>query len=591
MTHNPKTRAFHAARRAARAAAAFGIFLTIASAVFAAESADVLFERGKRLGELKKYAEAIEVLLDLQANYDKDERVPQAQYMIARYQHARNYLNNALKEYQYVVDDFSKTIYAAYSYGYMADICVHMEEYDKAAEALETLAKDFHENREAFYGLRKLGEVYLLWQSKAAKENDPDAQEFEEKAVKSFKRLIAYDAAELRKNCHHEQRARVDADIRRGVYFLAGRAIKAKEYDEAKYAYSRLPFMWEKIEKLIELLFMQDKIGEIHDLIRDMEGKHYWRAQHMLLEFYVKRKVLRGLKIMIKELTGEQKQSNELNSLLRRFDPATGSAFNDEVRRELFQMIATRYRPLRREFEFKICKIDSGTHPSTLERFILTYEKGGDVETCKQWRGAFFEGKKERKKAQKEYWRMVNKCRAHFFVAETYHGHIARAVGNADLRLAIKEYMEIRKRFYDTQNTCEAYWRMAHLHAELNEKDRAIAVLNEMEKRFVGQPRWQTRARFQIAEWQRVWRRYHDAIESYRMVDARYPGTNEQKESIYNIGLCWEGLSEKEKAIRAFLECIKRFKQTTVQSRAHSRLEVKYRIPDLMIRDMAENLK
>jgi len=582
-------------RHAARAAglAAFAATLVIAAgAAFGAESADELYERGKRLGELEKYAEAIEVLLDFQTNYEDDKRVAEAQYLIGRYQHLRNYLNNAIEEYSYVVEDFPKTIYAAYSYGYLADIHVHMEEYEKAAEALETLAKDFDGSREAFHGLRKLGDVYLMMRDRALKEEEGNAQEFEDKGVGAFKRLIAYDAAKLLRESNHQQRSRVDSDIRRGVFFLAHHALKGeeKDYEAARYAYSRLPYMWEKVKLLIELLFMQDKIGEIHDLIRDMEGKDYWRAQNMLLEFYVKRKVLRGMKLMVKELTSEKPASNNLTALLRRFDEA-GRVFGVEARRDLLQLIATRYRPLRREFEFKICEIDSGAHPSTLERFILTYEKGGDVEMCKVWRGQYFERRKDRERAQKEYWRMESKPRAHFCVAETYHGHIARSVGNADLRLAIKEYMEIRKRFYDTQSTCEAYWRMAHLHAELNEKDKAIAVLAEMEKRFVGQPRWQVRARFQIAEWQRAWRRYQDAIESYRMVDKRYPATYEQQQSVFNIGLCWEGLNDKEKAIRSFVECIKRFDQTAIQSQAHSRLEVKYKFPDLMIRDMADKFK
>jgi len=592
VTHEHVSRARRHADRAAGLAAFAAALVMAASAAFGVESADELYERGKRLGELEKYAEAIEVLLDFQTNYENDKRVAEAQYLIGRYQHSRNYLNNAIKEYEFVVQDFSKTIYAAYSYGYVADIHRHMEEYEKAAEALETLAKDFHESREAFHGLRQLGDVYLMMRDRALKEEEGNAQDSEDKAVATFKRLIAYDAAKLLRESHHGQRGRVDSDIRRGVFFLAIYALKGeeKDYEAARYAYSRLPYTWEKVKLLIELLFMQDKIGEIHDLIRDMEGKDYWRAQSMLLEFYTKRKVLRGMKLMVKELTGEKPPSSNLTALLRRFDGAAG-VFGTEARRGVLQMIATRYRPLRRAFEFKICEIDSGEHPSTLERFIITYEKGGDVETCKVWRGQFFERQKDRERAQKEYWRMVNKPRAHFFVAETYHGHIARGVGNADLRLAIKEYLTIRKRFYDTQSTCEAYWRMAHLHAELNEKDKAISVLNEMEKRFVGQPRWQVRARFQIAQWQRVWRRYNDAIESYRMVDARYPATGEQQQSIFNIGLCWEGLNDKERAIRSFVECIKRFKQTTIQSRAHSRLEVNYKFPDLMIRDMTDKFK
>ncbi len=586
MNRNSHSQAFPTGRRTGRAGGALkapgvavlvtALALLVATAL--AENADELFERAQRLAELKKYASAIEVMLDFQTKFEDDKRVPEAQYLMGRYQHLRNYLNSALEEYNYVVEDFSDTVFAARSYAYMADIYVHMEELDKAVKVLEIQAKDLHETREAFHGLRKLRAVYL------------DMKD-EDKAVGAFKRMIEYDAAELLKRTHHQERARVDRDIHRGVFFLANRAIEQKEYEAAQYAYSRLPGLWEKVQLLIELLFKQDKIAEIHDLLRDMEGDNFWKAQHMLMDFYVKRDALRGLKIMIKQLAGERKPSDNLNRLFRRLNKHDLTRrMKAEAQREIYELVAARYRPLRREFEFKICDLVAGTSPQTLQRFILTYVKGGDVEECKRWRGIFFEMQKDRKKAHEEYWLMVDKPKAHFYVAESYHGHFASMAGNRDLRGAIKEYMEIRKRFYNTRMTCEAYWRMGHLHAELREKDKAIAVLAELEKRFVGQPRWRTRARYRIAEWQRQWKRFKDAIESYRKVDRQYPKTWEQQWSVYNVGLCWEGLKEKVKAINTFIECIRRFDQTQVQATAHNRLELKYKIPDTQIRDMVKDL-
>jgi tetratricopeptide (TPR) repeat protein len=103
----------------------------------------------------------------------------------------------------------------------------------------------------------------------------------------------------------------------------------------------------------------------------------------------------------------------------------------------------------------------------------------------------------------------------------------------------------------------------------------------------MGQPDWQVKALMQIADWYRAWGQFDQAIRSYRQVDRRYPDTPQQRSAVYRIGLCHEELKERDKAIQAFLECIRRFDKTRIQSRAHTRLEVKYEIPDLMIRDMA----
>lgn len=575
MNHATTETGGRVSRRLSGAVAFLAALGLLAGGAFG-ESADEVFARAKRLGELKKYGDAAEVMLDFQTQFPDDERVAEAQYLSARYQHLRNYLNTALKEYQYCVEDFSDTVYAAQAYAHMADIFVHMELPQKAIDALEKQAEDFHDSREAFHGLRKLGDIYL-------------GQKDEDSAVKTFQRLIQYDAAELLKHPDGRERNLVNADVRRGVFFLAERAIKQKDYEAAKQAYMRLPDLWEKVRLLVDLLYQQEKFDEIHELIRDMEEENFWQAQALLLEFYAKRKSMPGLKHMMRTLTAEREPSDALTRLLRRFPDTARDMAGDDAKREALTEIAARYRPLRREFEYAICGMDWASSPDTCERFILTYEKGGDVEQCKTWRGIFFELKKEREKAQQEYWRLADKPTAHFKVAETYHGHWARQAGNVDLRAALAEYKKIRQQFYNTAVTCEAYWRMAHLHAQLGEKDAAIATLAEMETRFTGQPRWQVRSRYQIAEWQRAWVRYEDAVDSYRLVDKRYPQTGEQQQSVYNIGLCWEQLGEREKAIKAFLECIRRFDQTPIQSAAHTRLEVEYKIPDLQIEDMKNN--
>jgi len=548
--------------------------LALGSTAFA-ESAREMFERAQGLAGKKLYAEAVEVMLDFQTKFPDDRRVPEAQFLVGRYQHQRNYLNAALKEYKFVIQDFPRTIYAAQAYRHVAEICVHMEDYEKAAESLETLSKKFEGSLNAFHGLRELGEVYLRMKD-------------EDQAVGAFSRLIQYNVIKMLNRNPREMHGKINADIRRGVFFLANRAIEAKDYDAAAQAYTRLPEMWEKVRLMIDLLYRQDKLGEIHDLVRSMEGKDYWKAQNILLEFYCRRQATQGLLVLIRKVTEEHEQCDELTALFKHF-LAASRRMENEKKRMLFELVATRYRPVRREFEYAICGMVQREEPDTLNQFIATYEKGTDVEQCKRWRGVYFEGQKDRERAQEEYWRMTDKAAAHFYVAESYHGEYARAAKNVDLPGAVKEYMEIRKRFYNTEKTCEAYWRMGHLYAEMGKKEDAVKTLTELEKRFVGQPDWQVKARYQIAEWERGWKQYKEAIMSYRSVDRGYPKTGQQQWAVYNIGLCYEGLNDKDKAVRAFMECIRRFPQTKVQSDAHTRLEVKYKIPDLQIHDMMDD--
>ncbi|MFP4028076.1 MAG: tetratricopeptide repeat protein [Candidatus Brocadiia bacterium] len=553
------------------------LFCFSRAGVLGAESADRMFERGERLARNKEYSAAIQAMLDFQTKHPDDKRVPQAQFLVGRYQQQRNYLNTAVKEYEMLFEDFPETKYAGRAHWHMADIYVHKEQFEKAAEVLEELAEDFKGSYEAFHGLRKLGEVCLKMKNK-------------EKAEEAFKRMIGYNAVEMMENNSKTIANQIDQDIHRGVLFVAERAIKEKNYETARYAYSRLADKWEKVRLLIDLLYRQDKLGEIHDLIREMEDKDYWKAQNILFEFYVRRESMRGLRNLIRVLTNKYEKNENLTELFKQV-PKSIRKFSEEDKRTVYDLIATRYRPLRRMFEFEVCKLESvrRQEPGTLKRFILTYNKGKDVEQCKRWRAIYLELHKKRKEAIEQYWDMENKEEAHFYVAESYHGEFARRANNVDRAAAIVEYMKIRKHFYSTEATCRAYWQIGQLYADGGNKKKAVETLEELEKRFVGQPNWQVRARFQIAEWYRHWKKYEDAIQNYRRVAKQYPNTHQQRRAIYNIGLCWEQLGEKEMAVRSFLECIRRFEKTRVQSEAHSRLEVKYKVPDLQIRDMAKD--
>lgn len=548
--------------------------LAMMSPTVLAESADAMFGRGIKLANKGHFEEAIQAMLDFQEKYPGDNRAPRAQYLVGTYQQKRNYLNNARKEFGYVLKDYPNTIYAARARHRIADIQIHMERYEKAAETLDECATKFKGNPEAFHALRRLGDLYLRMNEG-------------QMAVKAFERLIAYNVLDLMEGRPGEVQKQIDQDIHRGVMFLAERAIKNENYAAARKAYGRLPDMWEKVRLMIDLLYRQEKFGEIHDLVNQMKDENYWQAQGILMEFYRKRGSVHGLKTLVRELCDKHEKSEKLTGLLSQLKTDMDE-FSDKELRGIYEVVATQYRPLRREFEYEVCNLVWEEDPEVLRRFIVTYQNGEDVEQCKRWRGIYFELQGERKRAQEQYEEMKDEAQAHFYIAETYHGEYARKAGNVDRLRAIQEYMQIRKRFYDTESTCRAYWRIAQLYVEEGDRKKGIDMLEELEQRFVGQQGWRVRARMQIADWHRGWKQYDRAIDAYRQVDRRYPDTHQQRLAVYRIGLCHEELGERDKAIHAFLECIRRFHKTKIQSKAHTRLEVKYEIPDLMIRDMAE---
>lgn len=549
------------------------LFVLSATATLA-ESRDRMFERARNLAKEEDYKDAIQAMLDFQEEYPHDKRIPQSQYLIGRYEHKRNYLNAALKEYDYVVEDHPDSIYAARAMHKMADIYVHKEEYAEAVDILDKCATEFEDTPDGVHAMRRIGDVH----DKADQTN---------RALDAFDKLIKRNHERLKEDADKSARRQINKDIKRGVMYIAKDAIDKEDYDRANEAYQALPDMWERVRRMIELLYMQEKFDKIHDIVDDMSDENYWQAQGLLMNFYIRRESSHGIKRLIRELTQEHDQSQRLTELFKPLEKELKD-FPDEDREDIYELISTRYRPLRREFEFAICELVREEDPDYLERFITTYENGDDVEQCKRWRGIYFELQGERERAQKEYERMADTPRAHFYIAESHHGEYAREGGNVDRLMAIKEYMEIRKAFYDTEKTCEAYWRIAKLQRKMDDRDKAIDTLEELEQRFTGQEDWQVKARMRIANWLRKWERYEEAIDNYRLVDRRYPDTKEQRKAVYRIGLCHEKMGNKEKAIEAFHECVGRFDMTEVQSRAETRLEDKYEIPDLLIKDRAK---
>ncbi len=562
------------------------VFSVVLCPSLMADTADDMFDRAKTLSENGDYKEAIQTLLDFQEKFPKDERVPRAQYLMGRYQHKRNYLNNAIKEYKYVIQDFPDTLYAAAARHRMADIYVHRQTYAKAAKVLEECAEEFKGTAAGFHALRRLGDTYLRMNKKKKK----DAPQ---KAVDAFQRMLKYNVLQLMDNDKGPGKKRdreigfvsnVDSDIHRAVMYLADRAIKKEKYEKAQKIYGHLPDMWEKVRLIIDLLYRQKKFGQIHNLVQKMEDENYWHAQSILMNFFLKEKSAHGLKMQIRDVCEDHDQHPKLTALLQNLLEDMDH-FADQKRVDVYEVAATKYRPLRRELEYKICELVKEERPDILRSFILTYAKGQDVEQVKRWRGIYLELAKQRKKAQKQYREMEDKAQGHLYIAESYHGEYAQEAGMVDLKKALQEYMKIRKKYYGPETTAQAYWERAQLFKELGEKKKAIAELKELERRFATLPEWQKRAGLEIGDFYRGWGQYKKAIDAYRKVDRNYPDSRTQRIAVYRIGQCYERLGQKEKAIEIFLECIRRFEGSGIQSRAHTRLEVKYEIPDLIIQD------
>lgn len=82
--------------------------------------------------------------------------------------------------------------------------------------------------------------------------------------------------------------------------------------------------------------------------------------------------------------------------------------------------------------------------------------------------------------------------------------------------------------------------------------------------------------------------RFRDAAMEYRNLVRKYPKTEEASTGAYRTGLCYEGMNNRDTAIKVFKSVLKRYPKSRAASDAHTRLETKYDIPDTVVSDAVD---
>ncbi len=187
-------------------------------------------------------------------------------------------------------------------------------------------------------------------------------------------------------------------------------------------------------------------------------------------------------------------------------------------------------------------------------------------------------------KAREAYWLLEDKPAAHFRVAATYYGKLAKT---KDLEAGRRELSEIVKRFYSPAVSAEALTARAELEAvAMGNTAAAVATLRELVDRFPRQGDFAVKALMRLGALLRIGRKYDEAIVAYNKLILDYPTSGAVRLAWLEIAACHDERKDAQKAVAVLKMLLKKFPHTAEASRAHTLLEQKYQVDD---RDVSDN--
>jgi len=517
------------------------------------DRADKLFETAKSAYDLERWEDAAKKFYDFMAAAPYDPRNDEAQFCVGRCMMHRGYLNKAIEEFTFLIEDFPESKWAILGYHERARCYLRTRRLDKAIADMEEVTKHipkiYHGTEDAM--LRSLYENH-----------------------------------------------------RADVYWLAQHYLKNKQYELAVAVYQRLPYQMEAFRRVVDVYYGLKQFGKIRELIDTLSGQNRHQGFKFLIEFYGKSKAFNQLKDIFSKLLQEKEADNKTDDLVWTTAASFGN-FGREHWEWAMGQVSNHYPRLARraDFELALRKWRDPNYQDQLELFVIKYRNGHDVNSVLRWMGYVLETQGKPEEARKTYRRMDDPGVGHWYAAQTYDGPQAR---KKDIDGAIEEYVKLRKAYYSAEWSAFAQWHVAELYRRQKKVDEAVEAYRHIAKRFAGVKYknkyfgWHyyainagTRefgpdAQLAIGDVLREAGRYDDAIMEYRILISKYRKSEQASQGAYRTGLCYEAKDDPDTAIKVFKSVLRRYPKTAAASDAHTRLETKYDIPDVEVTDAVD---
>jgi len=539
------------ALRALAVALAAGAALLCSRADASDARADSLFETAMSAYKMERWEDASNKLYEFMAAAPDDPRNDQAEYYVGRSHLFRKFLNKAIEEFSYLIDDFPTSNYATLALHDRAQCYLQTRQLDKAVEDMErvtkTAVKAYHGDQEAM--LRQLYE-----------------------------------------------------NQRGDVFWLAQYYLDNKKHDNAIAVYQRLPNTIEAFRCITNVYYSLGQFDKIREMIDTLEGQNRHEAFKFLMEFYGKSKAYNQLKDIFAKLLQEKDPTNLTDDLVwtgaNSFRDIGEQHWNWAMRR-----ISEFYPRLARNADYELARHNwsSMDYQDELELFVIKYRTGPDVNTVLRWKGIALERAGRAEEARKDYRRIGEPGLGHWYAAGTYDGQFAQ---KKDYKAAIREYIAIRTAYYSAEWAAMAQWRVGEIYRLLKETDNAVEAFRHIVKRFPAlvmkevyygtqghdalrapDREYGPEAQLAIGDVLREAERHDDAIMEYRYLLSHFAKSIAASVGAYNTALCYEGKHESDTAVQVLKSVLRRYPATKAASDAHTHLETKYKIADTEVSD------
>ncbi|MGA2497201.1 MAG: tetratricopeptide repeat protein [Tepidisphaeraceae bacterium] len=470
--------------------------------------------------------DVVDRLYDFMEKYPKDPRSDRVQLWVALTQQKRKFHNEAIKEFNFVINDFPNSPLVVQALRAQIDSYAAIE---KSANVAENYAKILDKKPADFAG-------------------DPAA-------------TAAYGDA---------------------VLFTANLYIQKKEVDAAVKLLLRLPSRTEAISRVVQTYIAFDRHEDALTLIRRLSKEERPLAYRLTLAAYSSRPGTANLFTLLNEVIGTEPPAAAADALIQQIAAAIGAKGPDD-KDKVLRHIADKYDRLRRWAHYGLCDLHKTELPRLIT-FIGDYRTGGDVEKVKVMVGELHESRGDAPKAREAYWLLDNKPAAHFLVAATYYGKLAKT---KDLPAGQKELTEIVKRFYSPTVSAEALLERADLESGLMAApNSAIATLRELLARFPREDDLAVKAIFRLGSLLRVQKKQDEAIAAYERLVQDYAGaTNAVRRALMEIANCYEEKNDSQRAVATYRLVMRKYPHTPEASHAHTVLEQRYDVPDVDVSD------
>lgn len=569
--YNPANRKHGAADGPAVVIVVF-LALSILSPLFAEEDADRLFDKAMSSYKMERWEEASTRFYDFMAAAPDDPRNDRAQFYAARAYHKRKYLNKAIEEYEYMLEDFPRSTYAHLARYYLGRALIGSREKEEGHQQVFQYVKNYRPK----------------WKHRHSDE-------------------------EVKKELHDTHR--------RGVMDVADYFLERDEHEKAIAAYMRLPRELEAFRRVVNVRYDLGQYDRILEMIEGLEDRNQHEAFKYMMEFYGEKNAYRRLRDVFRELLGKDNPDDKTDELVWHAQKMMDK-FGDERREEALDMISDHYPRLARRAEYELAKRNRNNHGylDKLELFVIRYRDEGrrnirvrnqyrlnDVDRVLRWRGLLHERAGEADEARNEYGRMSNAGQGHWFTAETYHNKHA---DEKDREAAIEEYDALRRAFYSEYWSAMAQWRMAELLKAMEKYDEAAEAYRQFHERWPdlrirhsGENRdrelsgmlhynmnrknlvFAPEALLACGDMLRDAGRYDDAIMEYRSLVENYPKSDQAPWGIYRTALCFEQKDDSERAVEVFKSLLRQYGKSRAAADASERLQQKYDIADPYVED------